>query len=106
MSSRVETTYRYWFLNLGKESQGEMSREYSGCSNSSLPQRRSSCHTHSALCGLALLSELFTAPLLRFRTNKMGLESLMVMVTNSWLVCTGSNSGATEEPSWKRVDAS
>ncbi|PRD29448.1 UNVERIFIED_CONTAM: hypothetical protein NCL1_29390 [Trichonephila clavipes] len=39
----------YWFLNLGtrSKSQGEMSGEYGGCSNSSHPQRRSRCRTHS-----------------------------------------------------------
>ncbi|GFW64716.1 hypothetical protein TNCV_701191 [Trichonephila clavipes] len=41
-------------LGMRFKSQGEMSGEYCGCSNSSHPQRQSSCGTHSASCDLAL----------------------------------------------------
>ncbi|GFR09920.1 hypothetical protein TNCT_698471 [Trichonephila clavata] len=40
-------------LRVRSKSWGKMSEEYGGCSNSSHPQCRSSCHTHSALWGLA-----------------------------------------------------
>ncbi|GFW56608.1 hypothetical protein TNCV_1863181 [Trichonephila clavipes] len=42
-------------LGLRTKSLGKMSREYGGCSKSSHPQRRSSCRTHSAICGHAIL---------------------------------------------------
>ncbi|GFV94953.1 hypothetical protein TNCV_1029511 [Trichonephila clavipes] len=56
MSSRVANRLpRIGSLMLGmrSKSQSKVSGEYGGCSNSSHLQSQSSCHTHSALHGLA-----------------------------------------------------
>ncbi|GFW01103.1 hypothetical protein TNCV_1763411 [Trichonephila clavipes] len=83
MSSRVANHLpRIGFIILGRrsKSQGKMSGEYGGCSNSSHPQRQNSCRTHSALCGLELLcrnialstipGRLFRMPRRTCRTRK------------------------------------
>ncbi|GFY10465.1 uncharacterized protein TNCV_1463541 [Trichonephila clavipes] len=44
-------------LRMRSKSQGEMSGEYGGCSNSFHSRRRSNCRIHSTLCGIVVVHE-------------------------------------------------
>ncbi|GFW30073.1 hypothetical protein TNCV_1696881 [Trichonephila clavipes] len=74
MSSHVENPLpRIGSLILGmrSKSQGKMSREYGRCFIFSHPQRRSSCSTQSALCGLALSGRIIALPTISGRLSRM-----------------------------------